>query len=129
MVDIPEDGEAVEGMRVLSLVGRVAAGTRVLDDENREGRMLVEAKRLSHRNHYLLRVQGDSMNADDIGDGDVVVVRQQETAEDKEILVVQVPSGGAVIKRLERTVDGLRLLSSNPAFPPIEVSEPERLRI
>jgi 3'-5' exoribonuclease len=129
MVHINWDEEAIAGMRVLPLVGHIAAGTRVLDAENLEEPMLVEAQQLSEASHYLLRVKGDSMTGDGIEDGDILVVRQQETADPHAIVVAQVPTDGAVVKRLERTAAGIRLLSSNPAFPPIQVPEPGRLRV
>ena len=128
LIHIDRVGPAVKGVRVLPLIGRVAAGARVLDPENVEEHLHVEGP-LSATSHYLVRVQGDSMSGDDIWHEDLLIVRHQETAEPNDIVVAQVPGGGPVVKRLERRADGVCLLSSNPAFPPVRVPDASRLQV
>ncbi|MHC5057295.1 MAG: transcriptional repressor LexA, partial [Planctomycetota bacterium] len=68
----------------LPVVGRIAAGVPLLAVENREGTFRVDRKMLGRGSgeHFALRVTGDSMIEDGIFDGDTVVVRKQETAND-----------------------------------------------
>src|SRR4030043_388734 len=67
-----------------------------------------------------LRVKGDSMEGAHICEGDYVLVRAQETAEDGEI-VVAVVDGEATVKRIRRRSGGIRLEPANPASAPVDV--------
>jgi repressor LexA len=72
---------------------------------------------------YALRVSGDSMTEAGIRDGDYVLVRPRETAEDGDI-VVAVVDGEATVKRFRRTAGGVRLEAENPAFPALLLAAP-----
>src|SRR3990172_1825904 len=67
-----------------------------------------------------LRVKGDSMEEAHICEGDYVLVRSQETAEDGEI-VAAVVDGEATVKRIRRRNGGIRLEPANPAYAPLDV--------
>src|SRR4030042_1029269 len=69
---------------------------------------------------FSLRVKGDSMEGAHICEGDYVLVRAQETAEDGEI-VVAVVDGEATVKRIRRRSGGIRLEPANPAYAPVDV--------
>ncbi len=114
----------------LPLVGRVAAGLPILDSDNVEGTVLVEAEGLGlgRGDYYLLRVQGDSMIEDGILDGDLIVVRHQEQAEWGDIVVAALDEG-ATVKRLVNQNGQITLKASNPAYDPIIVPDPELLSI
>ena len=71
-----------------------------------------------------LRVVGDSMEPK-ISDGDTVIVRKQEDAENGEIVVVLVNGSDACIKRLKKFAGGIMLLSTNPAYEPITYTAEE----
>lgn len=90
------------------LVGEAPAGPLMLAEENREGwvRLPKSFLRPTSAPHYLLRVRGDSMNrakveGGRIEDGDLVLVRQQPTAVQGDVVVALI-DGGATIKRLIR---------------------------
>src|SRR3972149_5022187 len=74
---------------------------------------------------FSLRVKGDSMEGAHICEGDYVLVRAQETAEDGEI-VVAVVEGAPRLKRIRRQREGLRLDPANPAYAPLEVQNGAR---
>lgn len=101
----------------LPLVGSVAAGAPVLAEEQVED--WVEAP---FPGDFVLRVRGDSMVEDGILDGDMVVVRRQETARDGEIVVARIEDE-ATVKRLYRDGGRIRLQPANPAYEPIVVDE------
>ena len=106
----------------LPLVGHVAAGQPVLAEENIEDYVDVPAVAGGEEGEYLLRVRGDSMkNAANL-EGDFVVERPQETAQDNDIVVALVGEE-ATVKRFFRENDHVRLQPENPAMEPIRSKE------
>jgi repressor LexA len=106
----------------LPLVGHVAAGQPVLAEENIEDYVEVPAVAGGEDGQYLLRVRGDSMKDAGILEGDFVVVRPQETAEDGDIVVALVGEE-ATVKRFFRENDHVRLQPENSAMEPIRSKE------
>jgi repressor LexA len=106
----------------LPLVGSVAAGQPVLAEENIEEYVVVPDHAGGERGEYLLRVRGDSMKNAAILEGDIVVVRPQETAEDGEIVVALVGEE-ATVKRYFRESDHVRLQPENETMEPIRSRE------
>jgi repressor LexA len=102
----------------LPLVGTVAAGQPILAEENIEDYMQVPEVAGGDQGEYILRVRGESMK--DIGmlEGDFVVVRQQETAVDGDIVVALVGEE-ATVKRFFREPDHVRLQPENESMEPI----------
>jgi repressor LexA len=114
------------------IVGRIAAGEPI---EAAEGHVetIPFATELASEGCYALQVKGKSMIEDLIDDGDLVVVKPQETAENGEIVVALVvdgeaPEGTATLKRLYRERGRIRLQPRNPEMAPIFV-EPQNLRV
>lgn len=91
------------------LVGRVAAGSPILAEENIEGYVPIELRlaRPPHR-YFLLHVVGNSMNRAGIRDGDLALVRQQNTAQPGDRVVALIDDS-ATIKEFHRTEDALVL--------------------
>jgi len=85
-----------------------------------DGRLSVPAKWTKRGTHFALRVDGDSMEDAGILKGDYVVVRQQATARDGEV-VVAVIEGETTLKRFRRTRDKVVLEAANPEYKPIEI--------
>ena len=106
----------------LPLVGHVAAGQPVLAEENIEDYVDVPAVAGGEEGEYLLRVRGDSMKNAGILEGDFVVVRPQETAQDNDIVVALVGEE-ATVTRFFRENDHVRLQPENPAMEPIRSKE------
>jgi repressor LexA len=106
----------------LPLVGHVAAGQPVLAEENIEDYVDVPAVAGGEEGEYLLRVRGDSMKNAGILEGDFVVVRPQETAQDNDIVVALVGEE-ATVKRFFRENDHVRLQPENSAMEPIRSKE------
>jgi len=105
--------------RWIPLLGRVTAGQPVLAVENIEdwfplaGDMSADEGRL-----FALRVRGDSMINAGIMDGDIVIVRSQETA-DNGAIVVALLGEEATVKRLYKEKTAIRLQAANPAYDDI----------
>lgn len=119
---------AVESVRsivasdALPLVGSVAAGQPVLAEENVEAYVSVPEIAGGAEGAYLLRIRGESMKEAGIIEGDLVVVRPQDTAADGEI-VVALLGEEATVKRFFREADHIRLQPENEAMEPIRSRE------
>jgi repressor LexA len=115
---------AVDGVRNivrpqgLPLVGHVAAGQPILAEENVEDYVVTPGVAGGDDGEYLLRVRGESMKDVGIIEGDLVVVRPQETARDGEIVVALVGEE-ATVKRFFQEPDHVRLQPENAAMEPI----------
>ena len=108
----------------IPVVGVVTAGLPILAVENQEGTMSWDGD----PNCFALRVRGESMIGAGILDGDKVIVRPQQTAEDGQIVVARI-GDEATVKRLSRKNGEVWLLPENPAFDPINGSEAEIIGI
>ncbi|OFV79772.1 MAG: repressor LexA [Acidobacteria bacterium RBG_16_64_8] len=104
------------------LVGRVAAGTPILAEENIEGSIDIPHF-LGEEGCFALRVAGNSMINAGILDGDVVVIKRQDDAENGDI-VVALLEDEATLKRFFREADQVRLQPENDAIAPIFTRDP-----
>ena len=100
------------------LVGRIAAGIPILAEEQVEDVFPLPRQLVGDGTLFLLKVAGDSMINAAIADGDWVVVRQQEDAENGEIVAAMV-EGEATVKTLKRSDGHVWLMPHNPAYTPI----------
>ena len=107
----------------LPLVGEIAAGGPLLADQNVEEYLAVPEPLARGGEEFLLRVKGDSMINAGILDGDIVVVRREQTARDGEIVVAlagdQEWADEATVKRFFRENGRVRLQPENDALEPI----------
>lgn len=103
------------------LIGRAPAGRPFLAEENFEGFFPLPAD-LGGEGTFVLQVSGESMTGAGILDGDYVIVRRQETAENGEI-VVALLENEATVKRFYRNQENVRLQPENPAYEPIVTRE------
>lgn len=100
------------------LVGRVAAGQPIFAEENVEQTYRLPAEWTGGQDAFLLRVKGDSMIEDGIMDGDLVIVRPQQTAQNGDC-VVAIIDNEATVKRFYREADRIRLQPANRSMEPI----------
>lgn len=104
----------------IPVVGVVTAGLPILAVENQEGLMAWDGD----PDCFALRVRGDSMIGAGILDGDKVVIRPQQTAEDGQIVVARI-GDEATVKRLSRRNGQIWLMPENSSYDPIDGSEAE----
>lgn len=100
------------------LVGSIACGLPILAEENIEDTFRLPTALLGKGRFFLLRAVGDSMNDAGIEDGDLVVIRQQETAEVGQIVVAEIENE-ATLKRYYPEENHVRLKAENPAYKDI----------
>ncbi len=125
LVDRPSDS-------TIPVLGLIAAGQPIEAVQDPQDTIEVP-QRFVNEGCFALRVKGKSMIEDHIDDGDVVVVKPQDTAADGEIVVAlitsgAIPEGEATLKRLYREGSRIRLQPANADMDPIYV-DPADLRI
>ncbi|MGH4020314.1 MAG: transcriptional repressor LexA [Pseudonocardiaceae bacterium] len=119
---LPEAPPAEEPARpaptYVPVVGRIAAGGPVLAEQAVEEMFPLPREIVGEGSLFLLRVAGDSMVEAAITDGDWVVVRQQPTAENGDIVAAMI-EGEATVKTFKRSEGKVWLLPHNPGYEPI----------
>ncbi|HEY0276621.1 MAG TPA: transcriptional repressor LexA [Paenirhodobacter sp.] len=119
--DPPRDALPVEAVGALEipLMGRIAAGVPIEAIAHVSRHIAVPGSMLAGRGqHYALEVKGDSMIEAGINDGDVVVIRQQGTADNGDIIVALIEGQEATLKRYYRRGAMIALEAANPAYEP-----------
>jgi len=118
-----EPAKLDEPKRGLPLVGEIAAGGPLLAEDNIEDYFVVPEQLARRGADFLLRVKGDSMIEAGILDGDIVVVKREQTAENGDIVVALAGDDETVeeatVKRFFRENGRVRLQPENSALEPI----------
>ncbi|HEC19467.1 MAG TPA: transcriptional repressor LexA [Gammaproteobacteria bacterium] len=127
-IELVEDGaDGDTPPATLPLLGRIAAGQPIQAIPDEQTLNLTEF--LLGPNRFALRVQGDSMIEAGILDGDTVIVRRSDTAEDGDIVVALIDNEEATLKRFHRRVGGrIELAPENRSLRPL-VLDARRVRI
>ncbi len=101
----------------LPLMGRIAAGVPIEAISHAETSVSVPGGMVSGAaHHYALEVRGDSMIDAGINDGDIVVIRETQTADNGDIVVALVEGHEATLKRFRRKGGAIALEAANPAY-------------
>ncbi|MGH3492691.1 MAG: transcriptional repressor LexA [Sciscionella sp.] len=118
----PSESEATEETRptpaYVPVLGRIAAGGPILAEEAIEDVFPLPRDLVGEGSLFLLKVVGESMIDAAIADGDWVVVRQQPTADNGDIVAAML-DGEATVKTFKRGDDHVWLMPHNDAFEPI----------
>ncbi|WP_426163381.1 transcriptional repressor LexA [Pseudoduganella sp. R-34] len=111
------------GMLVsLPLIGRVAAGSPILAQENLETTYSVDPKLFSAKPDFLLKVRGESMRDIGIMDGDLLAVKKTDSARNGQVVVARI-GNDVTVKTYRKTGSKIELLPENPDFKVITVTE------
>ncbi|MFA5538811.1 MAG: transcriptional repressor LexA [Gemmobacter sp.] len=117
--DPPPGAMPVEAVHALELpvMGRIAAGVPIEAISTVSHHVAVPGSMLAGSGqHYALEVKGDSMIEAGINDGDIVVIREQDAAENGDIVVALVEEQEATLKRFRRRGAMIALEAANPAY-------------
>lgn len=114
--------EEKPSVKKLPLLGKVAAGSPILAEENAGEFMALPEEIIGRGDHFMLEIRGDSMITAGIMNGDYVVVKKQETANNGEIVIAMM-DGDATCKRFFKEDHHFRLQPENPSMAPIIVDE------
>ncbi|MGN6612368.1 MAG: transcriptional repressor LexA [Angustibacter sp.] len=121
-VDVTGSGDARPAPSYVPVVGRIAAGGPILAEEAVEEVFPLPRQLVGEGQLFLLKVVGDSMVDAAICDGDWVVVRQQPTADNGDIVAAML-DGEATVKTFKRRDGHVWLMPHNPAYEPIPGDE------
>lgn len=116
-----KDGTIEKEMVSIPILGKVTAGTPIFAYENIEDTFPLPFDFIRYDNVFILNVQGDSMINAGIYDGDMVIVRKQNTAINGEIIVALIEDE-ATVKRFYKENDCIRLQPENESYEPIIVN-------
>jgi len=125
--DIPSGLEPLPDMKRVPILGAIACGEPIIAIENHDEDAIIP-KNL-HAD-FALWCKGDSMKEARIQDGDLVLIKAQQTADDGEIVAANI-NGEATLKRLYRQGNGIVLQAANPKYHPIVITgvEAQEFRI
>ena len=121
---IPDQQVVSDGAVQIKVLGRVAAGipieavTEYIDTEE------IPAKMAQSGDYFGLQIHGDSMEPR-MREGDVVIVRKQDDAENGDIVIAMVNGSDATCKRLTKYAGGIGLISLNPNYDPMMFTDQE----
>lgn len=118
------DAGAIE----LPLYGRIAAGVPIEAMRDAAARIEVPVAMLGRGEHYALEVAGDSMIEAGILDGDTVIIRQSDQAENGQIIVALIDDNEVTLKRLRRRGQSIALEPANPRHE-IRIFPADRVRV
>ena len=110
------------------VVGRVAAGTPILSEQNIEGSFPMPAQFVGRGTNFMLTVHGDSMIEAGIMDGDYILVQEQKTANNGDIVVAMVQGefdAESTVKTFYKENGHVRLQPQNSSMDPIIVDDCE----
>lgn len=107
---------------VINVLGRVAAGIPIEAVEDIIDTEEITAEMAKTGEFFGLLIKGDSMEPR-ITDGDVVIVRRQDDAENGDIVIAMINGDDATCKRLRKYRDGIELIPNNPAYEPMFFSD------
>lgn len=107
----------------IPLVGTIAAGQPIEAIEEKETITIPKSILGKSGDFFALKINGDSMINDGIFDGDTVIIRKQNTAENGETVVALINNNEATLKRIYKLNNGFKLQPANPAIKPIIVKK------
>ena len=116
----PQDGVFAEQVRILPVIGHVAAGTPILAEEQTDEQLAIPQEFAGDGEHFILRIHGNSMIQAGILNNDYVVVRKQSTANNGDIVVALIDDD-ATVKRYYKELGHFRLQPENDTMEPIIV--------
>lgn len=124
-IEIPQSEEMIR----IFLAGMISAGSPIEAVEEREIIAVPKSKIANAGEIYALRVQGDSMIEDGINDGDTILVKKQNTAENGQRVVALINNNEATLKTFYREKGYIRLQPANKNYEPIIVKNTRELSI
>lgn len=106
--------------RETPIIGRIAAGSPILAEENIEGYILLDPSLAPPKRSLVLRIQGESMSGKEIHDGDIAIIKLQPSAENGDIVAARI-GDEATIKIFRKRYNEIILEPANPAFKPLKI--------
>jgi repressor LexA len=112
----------------ISVLGKIAAGTPIEAIQNEVSKVVLPEKLTKNGEHYGLKVSGDSMIEAGINDGDTVIVRKANTANNGQIVVALIDDHEAMLKRIRKKGKVIALESANKRYE-TKIFGPDRVKV
>jgi repressor LexA len=125
---MPASNDGMARAAIVPLMGRIAAGVPVSAIQDHTSNIAVPPEMLGSGEHFALEVKGDSMIEAGIFDGDTVLIRKGDTANNGEIVVALIDDEEATLKRLRRKGDSVALEAANASYE-TRIFGPDRVRV
>lgn len=122
--DLADMGDVVS----VPVMGRIAAGTPISAIQSHSHSVSVPAELIAGGEHFALEVRGDSMIEAGIFDGDTVLIKRSDHADNGEIIVALVDDEEATLKRLRKRGGSVALEAANPSYE-TRIFGPDRVKI
>ena len=119
-----KNGDALE----VPVLGKIAAGTPVEAIQNEVSRIPLPSNLEKNGEYFGLKVQGDSMIEAGINEGDTVIVKKSDTAENGKIVVALIDDHEAMLKRIRRKGKTVALESANKNYE-TKIFGPDRVKV
>jgi len=122
-IEVVDDGRSGDlrraPLRDVPLVGRIAAGTPILAEEDIEEIFPLPTELVGNDPVFMLRVSGDSMIEAGIFDGDLVVIKRQADANEGDLVAALIDGEEATVKRFRRKAGKVILIPENRSYEPM----------
>jgi repressor LexA len=125
---MPQANDGMPRSAIVPVMGRIAAGVPISAIQDHTHNITVPPEMLGAGEHFALEVKGDSMIDAGIFDGDTVLIRKGDTANNGDIVVALVDDEEATLKRLRRKGDSIALEAANSAYE-TRIFGPDRIRV
>lgn len=112
----------------IPLLGVIAAGEPIEAIEQKENIAVPQTKLKPGNNYFALRVSGESMQDENINNGDIVIIKQQSTADNGQKVVALINNNEVTLKKIYKEKDKIRLEPANPEFKSVLI-EPDNLKV
>ena len=116
------------GTHEIPVLGKIAAGTPIEAIQNEVSRVSIPEELSKNGEHFGLKVSGDSMIEAGINDGDTVIVKKSNTANNGQIVVALIDDHEAMLKRLRRKGKVIALESANKRYE-TKIFGPDRVKV
>lgn len=120
--DLDDSSQFAQTVARVPVVGKVTAGIPITATENIEDYFPLPMQYVGEENVFMLNVMGDSMIEAGIVNGDYVIVRQQQTANNGDIVVAMTEDDEATVKTFYKEKDHIRLQPENPTYEPLRLT-------
>lgn len=115
-------------MNEVPILGKIAAGTPIEAIQNEVSRVVLPEKLSKKGEHFGLKISGDSMIEAGINDGDTVIVRKTNTADNGQIVVALIDDHEAMLKRIRKKGKVIALESANKGYE-TKIFGPDRVKV
>lgn len=120
--ELDQSNQFAQTVARVPVVGKVTAGIPITATENIEDYFPLPMQYVGEENVFMLNVVGDSMIEAGIVNGDYVIVRQQQTANNGDIVVAMTEDDEATVKTFYKEKDHIRLQPENPTYEPLRLT-------